>query len=311
MGHIPDRLVGWGDFDEQTQTVTVHYVRDLARVESDAHARGVRILTAMSHESAYRTLHDSALRVHEAVEVLADSMRTRSRNVDRDTFELHTAVKAWLSNMRSFDDHTSAWLSREFGPSSHQFQEFKRLLSLQYDCNFAYRMCAALRNASEHVAPVVNAIHYTSRELSDGTTEDEIFIGFDGPRLAEQFGDMKPGARRELERVTQPIRLEAVVDAMMLSCTAAFQGLFVVLEPEIESAVSQIRDLNREAVEAGGHDGCLMHLPSVAEGRPLQGAEMGVKDLGLTVAKMGTENLRQSQPLRGGRGVELDASDLT
>lgn len=81
-----------------------------------------------------------------------------------------------------FDDRTSHWISDTFGSDHDAYAAFKRNLGTEYDTNFAYRLTAALRNASAHVVDVLSHRQRHARVTDEGTaTIHEIAI--DRPRI--------------------------------------------------------------------------------------------------------------------------------
>lgn len=310
LSQVPDRLVAYLSFDESTDTHVLDFIRDLSQQESDDHAAGIALLTRLSSTSAYRDLHDAAQQVQDARRIAEEAMKKHSPLVDAEVHDLHVKVKVWLSAFRSFDDRTSSWLSREFGENSAQETEFKRMLSLEFDSNFAYRMCAALRNASEHVDRVVNVIKSKSREQPDGRTELLVTIALDGPRLATDFKKLNGSIKRELREVPTLMTLEKVVNAVMDSCTAAFAGLILFLRPQIQAAVTQIRGLDGEARAVGGQYGLIINMHTLAEGRPRIGGKMDTTELGIPLAEVASKNLLNCRAVAVKRRGELRPVDL-
>ena len=76
--------------------------------------------------------------------VAAEGLRPPELN----DYRVQREFKAWLSEFRSLDDRTSAWLSGKFGQQSDIYEGFKALLSTEFDNNFAYRLCCALRGGA-------------------------------------------------------------------------------------------------------------------------------------------------------------------
>jgi hypothetical protein len=103
---------------------------------------------------------------------------------------LKKEFKDWLAALRTFDDRTSSWLSRQYGRGA-ELDGFKRLLSSEYDANFAYRFACALRNVSEHADDVLTVARGGATELSPGRTRKRITLGWDGTELQAELPTLK------------------------------------------------------------------------------------------------------------------------
>jgi len=226
-----------------------------------------------------RHLDSSAIREAEGANVLLDKVTARSglaelraetaslhetitdvesgdpslQNAHNGAGRIQRAFKSWLSASRSFDDRTTAWLSKLVGKDDHAYTEFKRLLSEAYDSNFAYRLCCGLRNSSEHAGNVINDLGFSvAQDPRTGDPKKELTIRFDGPKLAEEFPKMKALIRDELRAVDLSLELEWIVGSVMLSCERIHAGLFQALWNRIEAAIELVEDYHHEALNAGG-----------------------------------------------------------
>lgn len=250
------------------QMMTVEVVRELTADESDQSTDADALLRAMITDSPFADLklatddlHDEFNRLDDAARGDRSELQARVRKVQRE-------FKNWLSNFRSFDDRTSSWLSESFGKNSEAFRVFKTGLSREFDHNFAYRLCYALRNVTEHSADVLNAITLSSRIAPspvgsldapvDRSLRDETDVlytsklGIDGPKLAARHDQIRARTRAELIELASPIHAETVVGAAFLSCLRVQAELMIALWPEVDAAVGLVEGLHREALDAGG-----------------------------------------------------------
>lgn len=204
---------------------TFHFLRNVAQEETEQNQAAERLLRRMTLQSGFADLKHAEEILHEEIQRL-ETEEARPQQSYRRGARLQREFKAWLSAFRAFDDRTSAWLSDQFGKDSPAYLTFKRLLSHEFDTNFGYRLCCALRNVSEHEADVINDMHFhVSRNPDSGARETSMTIRFDGQRLAESFPKIRPATREELRRCERPLELVLIVKAVGISCQQVHAGL--------------------------------------------------------------------------------------
>jgi hypothetical protein len=231
---------------------TFHFIRHVPREETEQNQSAARLLSQMTLRSGLADLRYAEEILHEEIaRIEADG--TNPSTQPRRGARLQREFKAWLSAFRAFDDRTSAWLSDQFGKDHPAYTSFKQSLSHEFDRNFGYRLCCALRNVSEHQADVINDMHFHRHQNPDsGAPETSVTVRFDGPRLAESFPRIRPATRDELRRCERPLELVWIVKAVGMSCERIHAGLFIALWPEIQSSIETIGRAHEEAIEAGG-----------------------------------------------------------
>lgn len=255
-----ESLFSWAvDADGNERLSTLHFVRDLTAAETEKTRFAELLLRNMTEGSALSELRAADSSLHEAIEMF-EREGTSGSDAYRAGGKVQREFKVWLSAFRSFDDRTCAWLAREFGQKSEVYQEFKRLLSAEYDSNFAYRLCCSLRNASEHAGNVINNLRVGSRENAEsGRTETLVVLRFDGPRLARDFTRIKAPIREELRNCSGPLEVEWIVGAAALSCERVHCGLLLALWKDLEPLIQLCQSLHDAAQANGG--GWAVFLP--------------------------------------------------
>lgn len=231
---------------------TFRYLREISAVES-ARSRAAEALlarmTAGSPLADLRTAQSDLMAEVgwlEAGGVTGNPAAGAGRKVQKE-------FKAWLSAFKSFDDRTSAWLSRDYGQESAVYQAFKRLLSHEFDANFAYRLCSGLRNAAEHQGDVLNDIHLRRGRVGDGReVEHEVVVRLNVSVLADRFPKIRSATREEMRTATEPLEVELVVGAVGLSCERVHAGLLMALSDELDGAATVVEGFHGEALAAGG-----------------------------------------------------------
>lgn len=237
----------------------IRYINRSAITEAkDAHV----LLDKMTTSSSLAELRAETDSLHAAF-TDAESGDPNLQHAQSAAGRIQRAFKSWLSAFKSFDDRTSAWLSKLVGKEDDAYTEFKRLLSEAYDTNFAYRLCCGLRNASEHAGNVINDLGFgVASDPQTGDPRKELTVRFDGPKLAEAFPKMKASIRHELRAVGLPMEVEWIVGSVILSCERVHAGLFQALWKRIDAAIALVENYHQEALNVGGEWATFISRPS-------------------------------------------------
>lgn len=232
-------------------------VRDLSSQETEDADIATQILSALTAESPYEDLRQTYRELNALLDrdppiALAAAFRYGSDGRRR--------FRHWLNDSRSFDDRTSAWLSRTFGDDHPALGTFKRALSAEYDANFAYRLTATLRNLSTHAANMLNHQMWHVSTDADGRLVSRPVLAIDGARLVEEFPTMKATVRDELRDLDGLLDVRAVVDACMKSCLRAHAALTHALWEEIEPERELVVEFHQTAVAAGGQGAIFVNV---------------------------------------------------
>jgi hypothetical protein len=229
----------------------VRFIREMEPSETEASKAAADLLGRLTLGSGLADLRSAANFLHEEIARLRQG--PVEPPLETSGARLRREFKAWLSAFRAFDDRTSAWLARTFGQNDAAYVEFKRLLSEQFDANFAYRLSCALRNIAEHESDVVSAHIRVRHDRESGTSVKQVDVQLDGPRIARDHGrKMRSATREELLQVTGPLEVERIVGAVDVSCERVHCGLFVTLWDRLDAAAAVCEGHHTEATSAGG-----------------------------------------------------------
>jgi hypothetical protein len=337
FGHVRAHTLGHVESDERASEALFavqpkddgsawSWIRHVSVTESDAHKLAIRRLRAVTESSSYADMLDQLDDFHRQIEAVE-----RSLNEDRflETSEkrsVERGLKAWLSAFSSFDGRTSKWLSREFGKDHPAYNDFKSALSREFDRNFAYRLCCALRNAAEHSGDILNAVQVRSRPPANADAEEnqpeadrksiegrqpvrELSLEIDGPLLAQSHPKMRSATRAELRSATRPLLVESFVGAAAVSCLHAHATLIVSLGTEIEQAVGLVQALHQEALDADGVAAVLLPAQQLADVRSQTSLTARLNEIDL--AELAAENYRESLTVLGGPAPVFTWDDMT
>ena len=300
-----DSLFGFA-VDADENVVDVYHIRDLTAAET-AQSRGAEVLLRkVTIGSALSELHARERSLDEAIEVLK---ATSASNSYGSGARVQSEFKAWLSAFRSFEDRTSAWLSAEIG--KEVCEEFKRRLSAEFDCNFAYRLCCSLRNVSEHAGDVLNDMRWTSRRTADGVgVETVLVLRFDGPRLARDFTKIKAPIREELRHCGGPLEFELIVGAATLSCERVHLGLLLALWGTVEPAIRVCQSLHDEALANGSGEALFMPTDSLGGLGPGRPGQMTMRSNAKSMGDLALHHRAEAEIILGQPVSPLRAQDF-
>lgn len=284
---------------------TFTFLRELGDGELGRWLAAQKLFESLTAGSEFAALMEARIRFSASVDALEVSSPAFFPSA---AALVQSSFKAWLSAFRSFDDRTAAWLSGLPEGRPDMFRCFKVSLSAEYDANFAYRLCATLRNASEHAGEVINDVSATRRGAPDGSAVTEARLSFDGSRLADAFPKLKASVRAELRASTAPIGVESVVGAAMLSCERAHCRLLLALWDQVEPALRLIYGLHAEAVAVGGGNAAAAFVDASA--LTLGGGSLTLKYVRKDVADLVRENEVQAHRVLGAGPVSLAVNDL-
>lgn len=238
--------------------VIFHGGRDLSEAETKTSRSAEALLDGVTH-NAFGDLRSAESQLHALIEN-SEAGGITSGNFPQASRSIQREVKGWLSAFKSFEDRTAAWLSGAFGrEESAEYREtFASMLRTEFDQNFAYRLCCALRNASIHAGDVIDVS--LSTRLAEGEHPSSsrqpvssLALRVDVPKVAERFPRMaSPKKLRELKSAAEPLDFEWVVGAATLSCWRVHAALLVLLWDRIQPAVAAVEAFHREATEMGG-----------------------------------------------------------
>ncbi len=290
---------------EGDSKATFQHLRSLTSDEIAASEQDEALLRGLTSNSELAALRAAADEFHAALDTVEEAAAHPMR-AQPASAAVQRTFKAWLSAFRSFDDRTCAWLSRWTDDAA--VREFRRLLSLEYDANFAYRLSAALRNVSEHAGHVINAFTLSRGEGPDGPRTTAV-VGFDGPRLVAEFTSMKASVRNELEACSALISVEGVVGAAMLSCESAHAGLLLHLASRLAAAVGRVRTLQTEA-DPDGNDSCIAAFVDLSQLQKNGGGKMQLRYNPIDLARVVEAGLSQSPLIRAAAPLRCLVSDL-
>ena len=303
-------LYAWCGLIEGTRTHDQRKLRVVSPQEHEELLRAHLLLRQLLDESPYQGLVTASERFASSAGTLERQWRTERPRSSLSVAEVERSFKGWLGAFRSFDDQTSHLISQEFGgPESVPFRTFKTALADQYDANFAYRLCCALRNVSEHAVSVLNRIRLISEEQEGGGVTSSVELTIDGPALAASSDRMKSTMREELSRVTEPLVVPAIMHSAMDSCWRAFAAVLISVESSIDRAASGLLALHQEAVAAGGLEAIIQSVVRAGEGEGRGTMEMQAVNIGR--ARLAQRALVQAAETCARSATVRVASDFT
>jgi hypothetical protein len=247
----PEWLFAWHEFELSEADVAAGHdpsrpgkgmtgIRGVSTDESEASEAGAEIMSRCLDKSGYAGLRRAGQHFAATVDRLRVSDGPpMSQELHHLSQDVQREFKMWLSAYRAFDDRTSAWLSAQLGgKATPEYVEFKRLLSYEFDHNFAYRLCSQLRNISEHQDDVLTIILKGRLDPVTNELSRSADLYLDPPELIKQGENMRAATREELRQVTGRLSAEAVMGSVEESCELVHCGLVNALWARIDSAIA-------------------------------------------------------------------------
>jgi len=247
-----ERLYALGEGREGERFVkTLKYLRDATEFEVSETKRADTALRPFTEDSPMARLQRETALLSQTMET-ALTTRGTANMMDAGS-AIHRQFSVWLFAFRACDDHTAHQLSQSFGVSSTAFRAFRALTALEYDRDFAYRLCCQLRNADQHVGDVINWMRLDVQSGDDeGDRQATLVTQLDPAGLASEFPRMKPAVRAELFACTGNLELILLVRSAALSWDRIACGLLLAVWDDIAPLVDLCTSLHAEALNAGG-----------------------------------------------------------
>lgn len=307
---FPESLAAYiGRHPDTPKGFTIATIRPASAEESRKSVAGLKILKHLTEDSPLAGIRAAEDPFFDAVTALEEYVRDSARGA-YPSADMQRTFAAWLAAFGSFDDKNSAWLSRLYGKTHPHYSLFKKLLSAEYDRNFAYRACAALRNVSLHQQDVINALGHRSKLDPDtGEAVAAPSIRIDAPLLATS-PKMNAKVRAEFAARQRPLDVELLLGAATLACQRVHAGLLVALQAEIEQAVAQCEGWHAEA-RAEDPDAIAVFRPTHEMQR--LSSSTGSLTLRMTahhLVERAALNAVQSEEILSHPALSMDASDF-
>jgi hypothetical protein len=249
------------DHEEPDIDVTLTPIRQVTGDELEAWQSVKSRLSEATVNSSFHLLTGDAVRALASCFELIESWHDEpSRATEDRVRHVKASFRAFLSGMRAFLDQTAHELSKAHGRRSDAVQAFRFMTNEVYDNNLAYRVCYALRNASQHAGQVVNHVRFRSTEIGAGDIDVWAQIGVHGPKIARDLPEMKAAVRSELAAHSHPLALEKLIHFCMLGCERIFAQAFMCNEQELDAAVAVVARYERELQTVGGGTICFQTI---------------------------------------------------
>jgi hypothetical protein len=158
----------------------------------------------------------------------------------------------YLSSMRTFLDHSRAYLSRKYGKVSTELTEFEQMLSAFFDNSFTYRFFDKLRNYAQHVGiPVHFYSFHTHYDDKKQTVSGTLEIQFNRKKLLESYDGWGKHVLEHLRNMGENFDVMPMVFEMTQMITEIERNLELIEKDHVVEAVKYIRSLIRNLPEEG------------------------------------------------------------
>lgn len=181
----------------------------------------------------------------------------------------------YLSSVRTFIDHIDVFLHRNFGKKSHQYLQFKKMLTVFYDNSFTYRFFYKLRNYAQHVGLPIDTVQFTSRHNRENDNiNGKLKIEFHRDRLLSNYDGWGP-VKTDLLMKSEKFSVPPLIAEMSQNIKEIWRNVELLLKEELmESSnfiiqqTQHLRDNDTEIFLAHNFketkDGTLLGFDSIA-----------------------------------------------
>lgn len=219
-------------------------IRQLGAPEEREIRHATKLLLWLASGAPYWSLYLESGQVFNSMRALPKVWSEQRAYPSGHIRRLRSDFTSWLACFGAFVDQSTHFVSQTFGEEAKK--RFTRDLSRQYDAHVEYRLASVLRNAGLHQGEVINVV-----EMKKNESGVDCFIGFDGPKLAQEFPKMNAKVRRELKSLSSPVGLEAVVLTSLQCCERAQAALTLDVADAASAACGVLEALHDEAVDVG------------------------------------------------------------
>jgi len=135
----------------------------------------------------------------------------------------------YLSSIRTYIDHSLAFLSATYGKDSKELTRFKELLSYNFDNNFCYRFFYKLRNYSQHCGVPIDSISFkTNYHKETNEIEGHLTVLFDPEKMLLKYDGWGALVKADLQKSNEAIELNELRESMtaiMFNVNVNFQKI--------------------------------------------------------------------------------------
>lgn len=254
--------MAWMGRDDETRHHDQVRIREVDQSEFDALAGATAMLRSLSHGNAYADVVDAEEALREALRGATHAWATGAGSPPLAAIRaVHTTFKAFLSAARSFEDRWASYLSAAVGRNHPVYSKFKDAVQAERDRQFAYRLCCALRDVTEHAGDVINIVEAAAGPGVTGAPTYLVRFALDGPKLAAVYPRLWSEVRAELEQATEPIAVGAVASAALRSCERSYAALLNCVQPHLDRACEVLQSMHDEAAARGGRAANVISVP--------------------------------------------------
>jgi hypothetical protein len=136
---------------------------------------------------------------------------------DMEKIYLHSnrLLLNYLSSIRTYLDHSLAFLTKKYGKTSPQVRKYNALLSFNYDNNFSYRFFYKLRNYSQHCGiPIDNLSFKSDYDRDNNQIHGHLNAFFDPNKLLTNFDSWGAKVKVDLLAMNEPFELRSIRESM-------------------------------------------------------------------------------------------------
>jgi len=174
---------------ELLDTVSVQqfelFERAISTLEELHSVRRLRDFVELNDEELIEMLNSA---LQELLKKSVSWVGVKRKDTEHVFLNLNRLLLNYLSSIRTFIDHSNAFVVKKFGENSEQHLELKSIFSFFYDNSFAYRFFYKLRNYSQHIGIPVDSLSFTTNyDREENKIHGNLSVKFDRNKLLKNY----------------------------------------------------------------------------------------------------------------------------
>jgi len=214
-----------------------HAISTLEELNS---VRRLRDFVELNDEELIEMLNSS---LQELLEKSVSWTGVKRKDTEQVFLNLNRLLLNYLSSIRTFIDHSNAFIVKKFGENSEQHLELKSIFSFFYDNSFAYRFFYKLRNYSQHIGIPVDSLSFTTNyDREENKIYGNLSVKFDRNKLLKNYNSWGT-VKHDLVELDEKFDVTPLIFEMTHNIKEIERNIEIIKKEELLSAAKFIVNL--------------------------------------------------------------------
>lgn len=168
------------------------------------------------------------------------------KKVDNAAAFLHAnrLLLNYLSSIRTFLDHSEAFLKRKYADNSIYVAGYQKMTSVFFDNSFAYRFFYKLRNFAQHVGLPIDQVEFSSKYSPNRQINGSLKITFNRDELLSSYKEWGK-VKTDLQSMNEEFEVMPLVSEMSHNIREIERNIELMLKEDLIIACNFIQDLTK------------------------------------------------------------------